>query len=303
VIVEGERDADRLRREGFTATTSPQGAKFWRDELAEPVAGKLLVVIPDNDPAGRKHAERVAASARAAGAVSVKLLDLGLTKKGADVSDWLDAGHTAGELQDLFARTPEWVDQGPVGVEDDGYALEMGREWGNTARHVALWGHWMFWDGSRWVMDERLLHMTRTRQFLRRKGIGDARVVARVIGLARSNEQQAASVDIWDSDLLALNTPGGIVDLRTGRLRPSDPLAYCTKSTAVAPAPPDTPTPIWDKFLADIFWYDPELIPFVHRVLGYGLTGLTIEHVMICSTRSSGSWATTPPWRRPICCW
>jgi putative DNA primase/helicase len=281
VIVEGEKDADRLRREGFVATTSPQGAKAWRDELALPLTGKLVIIIPDNDPAGRKHAERIAASAREHGAASVKIIDLGLAKKGDDVSNWLDAGHTAGELQDLIAKTAEWVDLGPVGVEDDGHALELGREWGDTARHVALWGRWLFWNGSKWVADERLLHMTRARAFLRRKAIGDARVVARVIGLARSNEQQAATVNIWDADPWLLNTPGGIVDLRTGLLRPSDPLAYCTKSTAVAPAPPGTPTPIWDKFLKEIFWYDPELIPFVHRVLGYGLTGLTIEHVMI----------------------
>jgi putative DNA primase/helicase len=65
------------------------------------------------------------------------------------------------------------------------------------------------------------------------------------------------------------------------QLRPADPLAYCTKSTAVAPAPPGTPAPIWQGFLERIFRHDPELIGFMRRVLGYGLTGLTIEHVLM----------------------
>jgi P4 family phage/plasmid primase-like protien len=101
------------------------------------------------------------------------------------------------------------------------------------------------------------------------------------VSLARSNPGQASSHKEWDADPWVLNTPGGIVDLRTGTLRPPDPLAYCTKSTTVAPAPAGTPTPLWDAFLSRIFRHDPELIPFMHRVLGYALTGLTIEHILI----------------------
>jgi predicted P-loop ATPase len=108
VIVEGEKDADRLCKAGFVATTSPQGAQFWRDELAVSLAGRRVAVIPDNDEAGRKHAQVVAAAARKHGAASVKLLDLGVQKKGGDASDWLDAGHTADELRDLIAKAPEW---------------------------------------------------------------------------------------------------------------------------------------------------------------------------------------------------
>jgi putative DNA primase/helicase len=208
-----------------------------------------------------------------------------LPEKG-DVSDWLGAGHSADDLRELIATAPEWVPQEQPedearGVEDDGLALELGRKWGNTARHVALWGRWLFWNGSRWEPDERLLHMTKTREFLRRKEIGDARVVAHVVSLARSNPGQASSHKEWDADPWVLNTPGGIVDLKTGELRPSDPLAYCTKSTAVAPAEPGTPTPIWSAFLERIFRHDPELIPFMQRVLGYALTGLTDEHSLI----------------------
>jgi putative DNA primase/helicase len=52
LFVEGEKDADNLHAVGFTATTSSQGAKFWRAELAAPLAGKRVVVIPDKGYGG-----------------------------------------------------------------------------------------------------------------------------------------------------------------------------------------------------------------------------------------------------------
>jgi putative DNA primase/helicase len=272
-----------------------------------------VVILPDNDDEGRKHAGTVAAAARGAGAASVKLVELpDLPPKG-DVSDWLAAGHTIDELRALIAEAPEWKPSTeeraadtkaapPLDLSDDGLALALGVEWADQARHVALWGKWLFWTGARWETDEKLLHLTRTRDFLRRrgaelirkakeedrkaaeeaaKGLRSAQKVAHVVGLARSNPSQAASVGQWDADPWALSTPGGMVDLRTGNLRPADPLAYCTKSTAVVPAPPGTTAPIWQGFLERIFRHDPELIGFMRRVLGYGLTGLTIEHVLM----------------------
>src|SRR4051794_14387479 len=126
VLAEGEKDVDRLRTLGFAATTNPQGAGKWRPEYADTLAGKRVVVLPDNDEAGRKHAGKVAASLRGK-AASVKVLELpGLPEKG-DVSDWLDVGHTAEELRRLIdgaeERRPDWrtelleSDDGPLACE------------------------------------------------------------------------------------------------------------------------------------------------------------------------------------------
>jgi hypothetical protein len=107
LIVEGEKDCDRLRSIGFTATTSPEGAGKWQESFAEVLAGKRVVMIPDNDPVGRAHAEAIADSLHGK-AASVGVLDLKVPKNGGDVSDWLDAGHTPDELRDLIAKAPEW---------------------------------------------------------------------------------------------------------------------------------------------------------------------------------------------------
>lgn len=101
-IVEGEKDADRLCALGLLATTNSGGAGKWRAEFSEFLRDRDVVILPDNDDPGRKHADQVLASL-AGIARSAKVVNLpGLPTKG-DVSDWLGAGHTADELQALVA--------------------------------------------------------------------------------------------------------------------------------------------------------------------------------------------------------
>jgi putative DNA primase/helicase len=101
VITEGEKDADRLAALGITATCNPSGASKWRPEFGPLFAGKSVVILPDNDDPGRKHAEEVRASL-APYARKVRVVELpGLPPKG-DVSDWLDAGNTPEQLTALI---------------------------------------------------------------------------------------------------------------------------------------------------------------------------------------------------------
>jgi len=107
-IVEGEKDADALASVGLTATTCPGGAGKWLGEYAECLRGAHVVVLPDNDEPGRKHAEQVARSLSGV-AASVRVVELpDLPPKG-DVSDWLAAGGNAKELKRLARETPLYV--------------------------------------------------------------------------------------------------------------------------------------------------------------------------------------------------
>lgn len=105
-VVEGEKDTDNLRALGIVATTSPQGAGKWTKCDRAALAGRHVIVIPDNDDAGRQHAADIVRDLTGK-AASVKALELpGLPPKG-DVSNWLDAGGTAEELRQLAAEAPE----------------------------------------------------------------------------------------------------------------------------------------------------------------------------------------------------
>jgi hypothetical protein len=114
-VCEGEKDTDKLTAEisasnlsdvHFAVTCNFGGAGQWDDTYNVYFAGKKVVVLPDNDDSGQRHAERIAAALHplAAGVKVVKLP--GLQEKG-DVSDYLHA-HSVSDLLGEVARTPLW---------------------------------------------------------------------------------------------------------------------------------------------------------------------------------------------------
>jgi hypothetical protein len=106
-VVEGEKDVDRLTRLGLVATCSPGGAGKWREEYGAALAGRDVIILPDNDDPGRAHTEQVAAAV-APHARSVRVVSLpGVPEKG-DVSDYLNAGGSVEGIFDLVAGAPEY---------------------------------------------------------------------------------------------------------------------------------------------------------------------------------------------------
>jgi 5S rRNA maturation endonuclease (ribonuclease M5) len=107
-IVEGEKDVETLRNYKIVATTATGGANktSWKSEFDEFFRDKEVVVLPDNDPVGKRYANHVATSV-ASIAKSIKIVALpGLPKKG-DVSDWL-LDHSKKELLDIVENTEEY---------------------------------------------------------------------------------------------------------------------------------------------------------------------------------------------------
>jgi AAA domain len=97
---EGEKDADNLAHIGLVATTNVQGAGKWREEYTQYFKGRNVVILPDNDKAGKDHAQKVFAALTGV-AASVKIVTLpDLSDKG-DVSDWLATGGTKETLEQL----------------------------------------------------------------------------------------------------------------------------------------------------------------------------------------------------------
>jgi hypothetical protein len=106
LVVEGEKDVDRLRAMKFIATCNSGGAGKWQDSYSQELRGRRVVILPDNDNTGHDHALDVARSLRGI-AAEVRIVDLpGLPGRG-DVSDWLNNGGDPDQLQELIrAATP-----------------------------------------------------------------------------------------------------------------------------------------------------------------------------------------------------
>jgi len=97
LIVEGEKDVLSLEKLGFTATTCPMGAGKWRAEYAEYLTGKRVVVIPDIDEPGEKHAAEILRSVQPV-ALSAALVRL----PSKDATEWIQSGGTAASLRILI---------------------------------------------------------------------------------------------------------------------------------------------------------------------------------------------------------
>jgi AAA domain/Homeodomain-like domain len=111
-IVEGEKDVHALLRNSMRATCNPGGAGKWRAEYCGVLRDAHIVIVPDNDEPGRRHAEQVAAALHGV-ARRMRVLDLAAAwpacpSKGGDISDWFDAGHSADELRALTETLPDW---------------------------------------------------------------------------------------------------------------------------------------------------------------------------------------------------
>jgi hypothetical protein len=91
-IVEGEKCACALASVGLLATTSAHGATSAQKTDWQPIAGREVVILPDNDKDGQAYAQTCAGILlQLSPAAVVRIVDLpGLPPKG-DCVDWLDA--------------------------------------------------------------------------------------------------------------------------------------------------------------------------------------------------------------------
>lgn len=109
VIVEGEKCVDALLQMGIVATTNPGGAGKWRPEFSEWLEGRDVVVWPDRDLAGEKHA-RVVSMALHGKASQVRVLDppSDLPPKG-DVWDGVATlGWTETRVRSILGQAQPW---------------------------------------------------------------------------------------------------------------------------------------------------------------------------------------------------
>lgn len=101
-LPEGEKDVHTLESWGLVASCNPGGSgdshlyTGWADYFRN----RHVIILPDNDGPGRKHASAVA-TALLSVAASIRVVELpGLAPKG-DVTDWRTAGGTLDQLREF----------------------------------------------------------------------------------------------------------------------------------------------------------------------------------------------------------
>jgi putative DNA primase/helicase len=188
-------------------------------------------------------------------------------------------------------RSPRVATEGyhrPPAFSDEALALRFAERHSGDLRFVAAWGKWLSYTGTHWQFDDTLHAFDLARHVCREAAaecnkpklapmIASAKSVAAVERLAKADRRMAATIDQWDGDPWLLNTPEGVVDLRTGQRRPHRPDDYMTKIAAVGPK---GDCPRFLVFLDRILAGDVALRDYLKRALGYALTGDTREHAL-----------------------
>lgn len=123
VVVEGEKCADVAWEVCLPAVTSAHGAKSAGKSEWTPLAGRDVVILPDNDAPGRGYAEAVAAILTQLDPPAVvRIVDLPDLPEHGDLADWVDAdGPMADKLPEeireailtLARQTPPFIPEVP----------------------------------------------------------------------------------------------------------------------------------------------------------------------------------------------
>lgn len=311
-LPEGEGDVESLRALGLDATTNPGGAGGWKHEYANVLKGADVVKLSDNDAAGLRHTGEVVRSLLPV-ARRLRVVEFPELPEKGDVSDWIAVGHSREDLERRVERSPsgeEWL-QRPVddkSVGDDGRQTPL-TDTGNAERLVRLFrkdirwtsSHgWLSWNGTHWAEDDtkRLLGLTKKaarsiyQEAAKARSQKAAEATAKhaaksesagareaMLALAASEPGIAVRATDLNSDPWLFNVQDGTVDLRTGILREHRREDLITRVSPIRYAG-DSSAPVWRAFLERVLPQE-EVRVFVKRFLGYALTGLVREHVLV----------------------
>lgn len=173
---------------------------------------------------------------------------------------------------------------------EQAFYLKHGQDW----RHIAQVGEWLEWRSDGWYRDDTNKVRALCSGIVRSITSGDmserlteagkrtlcsSRVVNAIVALAAADQRIASTRDEWNTDPYLLGVPGGVVDLRLGKLLEAERDHRITKRCAVAPSF-EEPT-LWLSHLNKALQGNQEVIGFIRRYLGMMLTGDVKEHCLL----------------------
>ena len=319
-VVEGEKDADNVRKLGLTATTAPFGFTHWNSQFSKSLKGKQAMICLDVGT--EQEAEKRAQSILNAGAKEVKIIELpGLEKKGQDISDWIEAqdSKTFEELHvwlETIADGTPCFNANEIEAEhltDLGNAMRFARQHSKDTRFCYEGRRWLSFNGIRWEKDNMGEIEGKAKKTVRsiyeeaskikdenaRKELAtfalrseSSQKIKAMLSLAESEPKIPILANDFDSNTYALNVLNGTIDLRTGELKPHNPSNLITKLCPVK-YDPKQKSPLWEKFLNEIMDGNDELISFLQKVIGYSLTGDTREQCFFIFYGTGANGKTT----------
>lgn len=317
IFVEDELAAQALIERGHCATTIVQD---WQQPLGwtnwMPMHGKQVLVWPKRDKRGWEIAMKAGQAILRAGSQSCDILVPPADKpmgwdaveavhEGIDVDGFLTDGvRQAVKPQPHWESLIEGLSEPVEGIDyatENGVAQAFTHHFEQDVRYCAVWGKWLIWNGKRWEIDVmmKVKHLARlvccsaakfTNKPQVKARMSTAAAIAAIERIFKTDPCHAVPVEHWDANAWLLNTPGGIVDLRTGALGPHDREQRMTRITSATPSGAtsrgtsagafSSHSPVWLSFLDDVTGGDLAFQDYLQRMVGYCLTGDMSTHAL-----------------------
>jgi putative DNA primase/helicase len=294
-VVNGEKAANRgVADLGIVTTCAPDGEGRWCGEFTRPLIGKAIRIVTDHDEKGQLHGKLVS-EALAQHASEVKIIRLPRLPPKGDLWDWIEAGGTRDQLDQIVVNTPtvelqppvatapqpEMQQPGPVATQqglltqlrnDTGNADRLILQFGDHLCHCPAFRKWLVWDGRRWAIDDkgaarRLAKKTMLEYLTQAADVEDkdhrafaygslnARPISNLLTMAEC--EVAITPDKLDTHPFLLNFMNGTLDLETGVLMPHDPKRFITRLVHYN-YNPGAPCPLFLSFIARIMGNHPD---------------------------------------------
>ncbi len=301
-VVEGEKDAERLIKEGLRGTTRAGGAKAkWLRSFSDALRGAEVAVIPDNDAPGTAMAQAIC-SALVSVCESVKLVELPGLEDKQDVSDYLNREENSVEdLRALYEAAPLFTagapsvevrtiaSKAPLRIAErflaDKYTDAEGRL--TLRRYCQVWHRyngssyealadevleaelWSFIDGLIFSDGKSEKKLVAKRDLVREVL---SALISRGVIVDGSIPQWLCPSKERPDPLDVLPCRNGLVHLPERKLLPLTPEFFCLNGLDYEYSP-DAPEPErWLRFLETLFGDDHQSIGALQQFFGYYLT-------------------------------
>ncbi len=206
-----------------------------------------------------------------------------------------------------LARAPD-PDDIPLPAEysEDQLAEHFVDTRGQQWRYVPEWSIWLEWKGDGWHRDtlHKVAHECKeiTREALLwklsapltadgKRKLSSKRMAWNVRDMAATHPKISILAEQLDADPWLLGVPGGVVDLKNGKLLDAEPEQYITRRCLVSPV--DGPHPLFDRVLARACGEHQGMDSYLWRWFGYMLTGDVREEAFIFLYGPGGSGKST----------
>lgn len=278
-IVEGEKDADNLIKNGLIATTTSTGGgsgnEKWNDSYSSYFKSAKVVILPDNDSSGIEFAEQVKKSILNY-CYRVQVLTISTIQKG-DISDWIEEGHNILELYELLKEVKpqyaKWYNVSSKGT----VTLNKNR----LSHHLSLQMNYviasngmgngifhMYKDGV-YIPVHRLEPYIKDYIYIDHRNPDSIRSIFDSLRQVQSREFEElhGSEDI-------INLQNGLLNIRTMELKPHDKNYISSNQLKCSYNSNCYNVNKWDKYINDLTEGNREAILFLQEVTGVILSNV-----------------------------